>query len=324
MTAEIFPILRRVQSWGSVEDQLDELYLRGGLPKGDATGWPSVDKLYSVAGGQWTLVTGVPGMGKSEWVDALTVNLAERGDWTFGLFSPENFPVAAHAAKLIEKRCRKPFNVGPTDRMEPDELAFAKRWVADKFTWIDQVEHAPLELITTALGYARKPGKKLGIVLDPWNTLDHYDSDWRNSSMTETEYVSDTLTRVTKLLRDAGNANVHLWIIAHPAKLYRGTDGKYPVPTGYDISGSAHWFNKADNIICIHREKNEQTQDVDVHVQKVRFRHIGQVGIATIKYDKVVGRYFEIGTEAFTRDKYADPARFESEDERHALQADGV
>ena len=76
-----------------------------------------MDKHYTVAPGQWTLVTGIPGHGKSEWLDALIVNLAEAGDWHFAIYSPENFPQAQHAAKLIEKHLRKPFGRGPNERM---------------------------------------------------------------------------------------------------------------------------------------------------------------------------------------------------------------
>jgi F0F1-type ATP synthase alpha subunit len=41
------------------------LYRAGGLPAGASTGWKSLDELYSVGLGQWTLVTGTPGSGKS-------------------------------------------------------------------------------------------------------------------------------------------------------------------------------------------------------------------------------------------------------------------
>ena len=42
-----------------------------GLPPGARTGWPSLDRHYTVAPGQLTLVTGWPSIGKSEFVDAL-------------------------------------------------------------------------------------------------------------------------------------------------------------------------------------------------------------------------------------------------------------
>jgi twinkle protein len=52
--------------------------------------------------GQFTVVTGWPGSGKSEWLDALLVNLTKSG-WKFAIFSPENQPTELHIAKLLEK-----------------------------------------------------------------------------------------------------------------------------------------------------------------------------------------------------------------------------
>lgn len=276
------------------------LYDAGGLPRGDSTGWAGVDGLYTVGLGQWTVVTGVPGSGKSEWVDALAVNLAEHGDWFFAVYSPENYPTATHLVKLVEKRVRKPFNKGPTERMTRDEYAAGAYWVCERFAWLSPDLKTPDELIATAVCYS-KPGRKLGIVLDPWNTLEH-----QRGTMSETDYISFVLTEVTKLARAA---NAHVWLVVHPAKIPRNKDGTRPVPTPYDISGSAHWYNKADNVITVHRDQVEGGQDVDIHVQKVRFRHCGRVGLATLKYDRVTGRYFELGHPAIPGDLYADPER---------------
>jgi twinkle protein len=97
----------------------------------------------------------------------------------------------------------------------------------------------------------------------------------------------------------------------HPAKIYRNKDGTRPVPTPYDISGSAHWYNKADNIICVHRDQANGSQDVELHIQKVRFKHVGHLGLAILKYDKVTGRYFELGFSGVPGELYADPERAE-------------
>src|SRR5690349_17756461 len=102
-------------------EQLTDYHKRG-LPKGDKTGWPSVDELYSVLLGQWTLITGIPGHGKSEFLDALMMNLATNHGWVFSIFSPENQPHEVHLAKLLEKFLRKPFDNGPTERISSDEL----------------------------------------------------------------------------------------------------------------------------------------------------------------------------------------------------------
>jgi twinkle protein len=97
--------------------------------------------------------------------------------------------------------------------------------------------------------------------------------------------------------------------VVHPTKIQKNKDGTRPVPTPYDISGSAHWYNKADNIITVHREQGTESQDVEIHVQKVRFKHIGHTGLAKLKYDKVTGRYFDLGHSGVPGDLYADPER---------------
>lgn len=277
-----------------------ELYHSGGLPKGETTGWPGVDEFYTVGRGQWTVVTGIPGSGKSEWLDALMVNLAEADPaWLFCVYSPENFPTVGHLVKLVEKRVRKPFNRGPTERMTTSEYASGAAWVLEHFLWLETDLKSPEALLDAALSYRGDPNRKLGVVLDPWNTLEH-----QRGGMNETDYVSLVLTGVTHLARETG---AHVWLVVHPAKILRNRDGTRPVPTPYDLSGSAHWYNKADNIITVHRDQVEG-QDVEIHVQKVRFKNLGRVGLAMLKYDRVVGRYFEM-KHYVEGELYADPER---------------
>ena len=83
-------------------------------------------------------------------------------------------------------------------------------------------------------------------MIDPYNELDHQ----RPSQMTETEYVSQMLT---KIKRFAQHYDVHVWFVAHPRQL---RDWKGEPPNLYDISGSAHFINKADNGIVIHRNRS--------------------------------------------------------------------
>lgn len=298
--SKVVPIREPLVNLAELYEETLRLHASGGLPRGASTGWPCIDELYTVAPGQWTVVTGTPGSGKSEWLDALLVNLAERDDeWLFALYSPENFPTAGHLAKLVEKRLRKPFNEGPTPRMSGQECGNGAAWVLERFMWLDTDLKSPDELIATALSYGKD--RKLGVVLDPWNTLEH-----QRGGMNETDYVSFILTEVQKMARAA---NAHVWLVVHPAKIPRNKDGTRPVPTPYDISGSAHWYNKADNILTVHRDQASGSQDVDIHVQKVRFKHIGHPGLATLKYDKIVGRYFQWDGPHIEGDFYADPER---------------
>lgn len=268
-----------------IKEKVLALYKSGGLPKGSSTGWPSVDKFYTVGLGQWTCVTGSPNSGKSEWLDALLVNMAMRENWKFFIFSPENWPLALHHAKIIEKYIGKPFNPGPTKRMDEDDVEAAEEWMRGKFWFAKPSRPDIVSIVSEAVNCASLSGNyKLGIVVDPWNQLEHY----RPSNMTETEYISQTLSQVIELVRQH---NVHLWLVAHPAKMQPDKDGKHRVPTPRDIAGSAHFWNKADNCVTVYRDFTKESNEVEIHVQKCRFKHIGRIGLATLAYDRVTGRY---------------------------------
>lgn len=321
MTDNVTELKSPLVGVGPMFTQVVETYRRGGLPRGHSTGWKCVDELYTVETGQWTVVTGIPGSGKSEWLDALMINLAERADWAFAIYSPENHPVSTHMIKLIEKRVRKPFGKGVTPRMSEQEARDAFMWIGRRMKWLDPKHKTPDDLINAALDFRPGPVERpFGIVLDPWNTLEH-----QRGSMSETDYVSFILTEVQKLARES---SAHVWLVVHPAKIQRNRDGTRPVPSPYDLSGSAHWYNKADNIITVHRDQADGSQDVEIHVQKVRFKHVGHVGGTMLKYDKITGRYFEHQGPTIDGEQYADPERgqtpqfdFEAYAERMALQS---
>jgi twinkle protein len=122
------------------------------------------------------------------------------------------------------------------------------------------------------------------MVIDPWNELDHS----RKAQYTETEYISSALTKIRRFAR---LNNIHIWVIAHPTKMQRQASGNYAVPTPYDIAGSAHFRNKPDNCICIWRDLSDESKHVDIHIQKVRFRHLGKVGKVQLKFNIGSGRY---------------------------------
>ena len=257
-----------------------------GAEGGAKVGWISLENLYSVRPGEWTLITGIPSHGKSEFLDALLINLAESEDWRFGICSPENQPLERHAAKLLEKRIRKPFRPGPTERMNSAELMSGLGWLEEYFSFIlpDEKDLTVDGVLGLARALVFRKGIK-GLVIDPWNELDHS----RPSNLSETEYISQSLTKVRRLAR---THEVHVFLIAHPTKLPKGEDGKYPVPNLYSVSGSANWRNKADNCLTVWRDLSApHSREVQVHVQKIRFKEIGQIGRAILIYDPTTGRY---------------------------------
>jgi len=274
-----------------VYESLLELY-REGLKPGISTGWKSLDRYYTVRPGQLTVITGIPGSGKSTFLDALAINLFKNFGWRFAFCSPENWPIQRHLASLIEKYTLRPFAYeGYTAfRVTEEQIREAVSAMQGHFFFTQlQEKHLSIDGVLGVMQAAASRYGVNGVILDPWNELEYH----RPTNLTETEFVSEALGKIRRFAR---LNNVHVWIVAHPTKLAKREDGTYPVPRLYDISGSAHFYNKPDNGISIYRP-DPRYPEVQIHVQKIRFREIGQLGSVILKFARDSGTYLEI-TEA--------------------------
>lgn len=284
-----------------------ELLYERGESRGVSTGWALLDEYYTVQEGEVTVVTGTPGAGKSNWIDALITRLAKNQHWIVPIFSPENRPLYKHISRLMEKFVREPFRHGPTPRMSKARMQEALEWIDFHFPMIspeDEREWTLQNIIEIAERLVRRLGIK-GLVIDPWNELEHQ----RPPHMTESEYVGKSLRTIRQF---AARNKLHVWIVAHPAKLYRNKDGTYPTPSLYDISGSANWFNKIDNGLVLYRAKASSGDDpvVKLYIQKVRLRDTGHVGEQDFRYDRVLADYEAIDPNdpsGRTQDRWSAP-----------------
>ncbi len=265
---------------------LEALYERG-LDRGCTAGWPTFDRLCRARAGLLTIVTGQPGSGKSHFLDNLMTRLAQRHGWTFGICSPENQPLERHLAGILAVFTGEPFGQGPLARMSLDRVRAARTWAEGRFAFVLPDDPTVEAILERADVLVYRMGIR-GLLIDPWNELDHS----RPSGMTETEFTSQCLSRIRNWARRSG---VQVWLVAHPTKLQKDSDGRYPVPTPYDISGSAHFYNKADACLSVWRDPNDAAQVPRVWVQKVRFAETGEIGGAEFRYDKPTGRFYEIG-----------------------------
>lgn len=294
--------LSRLISPTDLSEPLTRLY-REGMPRGSSTGWPALDRHYTIAPGYLSICTGWPNSGKSEFLDALMLNLTGQG-WEFLVYSPENQPYELHLAKLAEKLVGCPFAAGPTRRMEAHMMAGAVNALETCIRWIpnaspdgDALNIAQiLEIANEWLAHKPTPYLvRTGLILDPWNEI-AYD---RPAHVSETEYVGMALGAIRRWARDT---QTHVWIIAHPQKMRRDDSGKLPVPRPDMISGSQHWWNKADNCVTVWRDMHDSapSRKVEVHIQKVRFKHHGSIGMIELDYDKVTGSYTDPTTKVVT------------------------
>lgn len=290
--AELYPI-QGLFRFSRFFAEIDAYYNRQlGTELGVSTGWVGLDELYRVVPGELTLVTGVPNSGKSEWIDALLCNLSHGEGWSFVLCSMEN-KVQEHARKLLEKHIRKPFfdaKYGDSmPRMSADELEQGKQWLQKSFFLI-RCENEELPSIDWVLTLAKaavfRHGVR-GLVIDPYNELDHR----RPANQLETEYVSQMLTKVKRF---AQHHDCHVWFVAHPRQLQCWNGG---APNLYDISGSAHFINKCDNGIVVHRNRDPEAgllDEVQILVRKVRNKMAGNIGDAYLSYSRVTGEYADL------------------------------
>lgn len=269
----------------SVEDFESELvaYFEHGMGSGVSTGWKNVDKIYTVLTKQLTVVTGIPNSGKSEWLDALSVNLALNEGWRFAMFSPENGK-EAQTTKLIEKRVEMPSDPKAYRRMSLDTFKAGAAWVDKHYTFIESTDVMPTLdwILERAQDAVLRFGIK-GLIIDPWNRIEK-----KLNGQSETDYVAESLP---KILRFATNSDVHVWLVVHPKQQQKNhKTGKIDAPSLYDMAGSAHFVNMCDNGIVIHR--SESIDDTtEVFVRKVRFKHVGRRGDTKLRYDTNSGRY---------------------------------
>jgi len=260
-------------------------YFNYGMAAGVSTGFENVDEFLTIAGSRLTVVTGIPNSGKSEFVDAITMNMSEKFGYKHGVFSPENGK-EAHTVKLVEKRVMQSADPRNRRRMNEDTFLAGAEWVQQHYYFIfsDIMEEPPtLEWILArgsdaVLRYGIKT-----LIIDPWNRIQKH-----LGNKSETDYVAEALAQI---LRFAANHDVHVFLVAHPAKQEPDRkSGLFPVPSLYSIAGSAHFVNMCDNGVVVHRKPGADNI-TEIHIKKVRFKHEGATGVAKMVYNIDTGRY---------------------------------
>lgn len=259
--------------WDGFLDILKNGFPKGWRPRG------KIGELISIHPGYTTIITGIPGHGKSEVLDQLLVQLCIDYDLRGGYFTPENRPTEIHLIKLIEKIIGK--SVWKSDSMLLDK---ARAFLNDRIFWIYPNEGYDLDSI---LEKVRQAVLRYGInwyVLDPWNKLEH------QYTQSETKYISESLDKIANFNHKNGT---HAFIVAHPTKMRFNHDtGHYEVPGLYDISGSANFYNKTDIGLCMYKDGDNRNT---LYVQKVKFKYWGQNGNVGLSWNSENGRYDEGG-----------------------------
>jgi len=219
-----------------IEEQIYDFY-NNGLPKGEGIGLDEFDMFIKFQPGYLTTITGIPGHGKSEFLDFVLCKLNVLHGWKSALYSPENHPLQLHFSKFAEKIIGKPFE--GYKKMTTIELNSMIKYHANNFFFINPKENFTLDnILTSVKGLIRKKGIK-SFVIDAWNKLDHQYTE------SETKYISQQLDKIVMFCE---KNNVHCFLVAHPTKITKNKDTcLFDIPNIYSISCSANFYNKTAN-----------------------------------------------------------------------------
>ena len=207
------------------------------------------DKVIALEVGELSVWTGMPGQGKSTlaiWV-ADEISLHEKVRIGMIGFETHPYRIRDQLARSHSHKAWKDMAQVQKDALTADLDA---RWRM-VHTSPDADNH---------LGWLESMVKTLAIrdrckviCIDPWNELEHLLEPGENM----THYINFAL----KTIRNWAKAlEIHIMIVAHPAKMYR--EGKPRAPTGYDIADSAAFFNKPGLGITVHPADDENNVEI--------------------------------------------------------------
>lgn len=249
-------------------------------------GWDAYLRLFP---GEFMVVSGVPSHGKSVFVLNMLRNLALAYGWKSAICSPEMPTVP-----VLRDRFRRMHAGRYLSALDVEDARRADSWTERHFVFIDtdptgdgdSDEPFDLEwIIERATDAVLRDGIRV-LVIDPWNEVEH--------AREKGESMVDYIARGIRMLkRFARMYQVAVIVVAHPTKDV-GKDGKVRPPGLYDIEGAAHWYNKCDHGIIVHRP-DTNSSGTDVHILKVKFEETGQKGKMLLDFDRDSGLFRSFG-----------------------------
>lgn len=260
-----------------IAEEIEDLYVNG-LDRGVETHIPNF-KLRFVKG-YITTITGIPGHGKSDFLDYICLSLQRMAGWKGAFYSPENKPVQLHFSKMARKIIGKAWY--GENKMTWEEVSSVANYLENEIWFIKPEKDFTLDSILSSVKQLKMRYGCDYFVIDAWNKLEHKYTE------SETKYIGESLDKIANFCEVE---NVHCFIVAHPTKMRKQKDSLiYDVPTLYDISGSANFYNKSDNGISVYRDF--ETGKTHVSVLKVKFSHWGETSGCEFDYDVLTGRYY--------------------------------
>lgn len=274
--------IKGVFSLEDFESKTDSIFANG-LKLGEKTGWDSLDIHFRPKTKNVTVIHGIPEHGKSSFAKCLCINLAKKAKWKSGFFSFEDDDGESFYHELIEKTLGKitPFyktTQRTKDVLKEKDYIEAKKFINEYIKFIVpelSSDENELDNLLKIFEQAIQVYGLKNIVIDPWNQIVNN----KPNNMNEGDFLSICLGKISRF---AKKHDVHVFIVAHPKIMSKDLDGEYKLPTLYDISGGANWFNKVSVGICVYRQITQTETGLNrishIIVQKCKRRELGKIG----------------------------------------------
>ena len=261
--ARAYP-LENVTTFKDIEKDVTD-FVTNGFKPGYQIGLSNFDRIFSTYTGQFITVTGIPSSGKSDFVDQMVVGYNANYNWKTAFASPENAPNYLHAHKLMRKvwgDMPRREDIGGTKWNEVADH------VNDNFYFIDMEKYTLESVLRKGAELVKRKGIKC-LVIDPFNKV----RDRNASSIDVNIYTMEYLTKIEQFCR---KYDVLTFIVAHPTKMYKNSDGKIEEPNMYNIKGGGEWYDASYHGLLVHR--NYDAKNTKVKVLKVKFQNLGENG----------------------------------------------
>ena len=240
-------------------------------------------------------VTGIPGHGKTEFIDAILLDLARLYKHKSLIAGFEQEP-EEHIIKLMRKmvgadiRCE-------TYRNNKDNLLTIRKnydFVTNHFRHINVNKTGGNinDILKYSAEIIRKERENGGdpkyMVLDPFNMLSI------KGKFSGHEKIEEILRRITHFSHQMG---ILVFLVAHPFKMrVDEKTGQYQVPDFYSVKGSSAFFEMSYHGFVVYRNPDGT---VLVKILKVKQNNLGTAGSEVMfVYNKLPGRYIPIDEEA--------------------------
>jgi len=241
-----------------------------GIQLAPTTRFSVIDEYFRWKKGEINLCTGYGNHGKSFFMLQLMLTKSIWDGWKWAIFSPENYPANDFYDDLIEMYAGKWLN-----QMTEEEYVNASFFINNHIFYVYPENEHDINSIHEKFRYLVMKKGVDGVMIDPFNQLDHLFKPYQR----EDQYLSEILKDIKRF---ALLNNVCYNIVAHPKNPSYNQDKSLPVVDMYDISGGSMWGNKTDNIISYYRPNfhlDKNSPEVEIYVQKIkRKRTGGQLG----------------------------------------------